>query len=251
MTNLGRLTPISFYGALRFGQSALSLATNQQSMKVFTGSSAFGKKEKVDSVSASVMLGKKAKIGSGYIDIITKDKTVIEREKTEDVNTELQNEDIVEQQNIDTNKSYMDVMFNTYESEIYGRKRMPGKDSPRPLQINETKNLDSQQQRESKINTSDPSPPVISPSVISPSVISPPVISTPVISTPVISTPVSSTPVISTPVISPILTLPKKTSVRLNGLADITSRMKSRKIHTKNEEVKIQIRENLDVLKDL
>jgi hypothetical protein len=58
MCNLGRLTPISFYGAIRFGQGALSLATNQQSMRVFQNAAAFGKKETTNAVSSSVMLGK-------------------------------------------------------------------------------------------------------------------------------------------------------------------------------------------------
>jgi len=123
MTNLGRLTPISFYGAMRFGQEALSLATNQQSMKVFMGSAAFGKREKVDSVSASVMLGKKAKIGTGFVDIISNTKITKNKSSTSDEEPfELHNEDFAEQ-NIETNQAYMDVMFNNYEGEIYGRKK--------------------------------------------------------------------------------------------------------------------------------
>jgi hypothetical protein len=122
MTNLGRLTPISFYGAMRFGQGALSLATNQQSMKVFMGSAAFGKREKVDSVSASVMLGKKAKIGTGFVDIISTNKSLPPKRKTdEQTDLEIQNEEVAEQ-NIETNQAYMDVMFNSYEGEIYGRR---------------------------------------------------------------------------------------------------------------------------------
>lgn len=127
MTNLGRLTPISFYGAMRFGQGALSLATNQQSMKVFMGSAAFGKREKVDSVSASVMLGKKAKIGTGFVDIISTSKSKPQKKVYDEGSLEIQNEDISEQ-NIETNQAYMDVMFNTHEGEIYGRREQKSKD---------------------------------------------------------------------------------------------------------------------------
>lgn len=137
MTNLGRLTPISFYGAMRFGQGALSLATNQQSMKVFMGSAAFGKREKVDSVSASVMLGKKAKIGTGFVDIISTTKIPKNKSSTSDEGSlELQNEEIAEQ-NIETNQAYMDVMFNNYEGEIYGRRNSRERSHHKPSRSND------------------------------------------------------------------------------------------------------------------
>jgi len=251
MTNLGRLTPISFYGALRFGQSALSLATNQQSMKVFTGSSAFGKKEKVDSVSASVMLGKKAKIGSGYIDILSKDKQMLSKTEkksiTEEGDLSLQNEDIVEQQNIETNKSYMDVMFNTYESEIYGRKR---KIENNNKIISENESHDSLKKDTSQKNHSTPTISQIN-TVTSSSNIE---IKSKNEDTSIpnkVTQDTSEKLQVSSPLIP---TLPKKTASRISGVTDITNRMKARKLQmtaVENVEKKIQIEDNLDVFKNL
>ena len=206
MTNLGRLTPISFYGAIRFGQGALSLATNQQSMKVFTGSSAFGKRETVDSVSASVMLGMKAKIGTGFVDIISKTK-MKEEKKNEDTYVELENEDIVEQQNIETNQAYMDVMFNTYEGEIY-RKPKTIKDIELPsVSVSHAPVSHAPKTHiEPKLNKS-----------------------------------IFETEKLMTP------SLPKKTSMRLGGLMDIQERMKSRKSETKDLVSKNYVNEKKNV----
>lgn len=130
MTNLGRLTPISFYGANRFGQGAMSLATNQQTMKVFTQAAAFGKKEKVDSVSASIMVGKQAKIGAGFVEVLpAKSKISIPQPNPVqfgDKIDEVYATQILEQdQNVETNeqnkKAYNDLMTVTIPSKIYTR----------------------------------------------------------------------------------------------------------------------------------
>ena len=217
MTNLGRLTPISFYGAMRFGQGALSLATNQQSMKVFTGSTAFGKRETVDSVSASVMLGKKAKIGTGFIDILTKDKTPIVKDKKKNIENngcqDLQNEDMVEQQNVESNHAYMKVMFNTCESEIYGNRGIT--DSPR---LKDSTTIPQENKK-------------------------PPEITQPMVQESKGSTSQQE---------SKGLSLPKKTSMRLNGLADIHQRMKAKKqAVTEEKPMKIQVEDSMNVLNNL
>lgn len=197
MTNLGRLTPISFYGAMRFGQGALSLATNQQSMKVFMGSAAFGKREKVDSVSASVMLGKKAKIGTGFVDIISTSKSKPPKKVCVDEGSlEIQNEDIAEQ-NIETNQAYMEVMFNTHEGEIYKRREQKSKDRTN-IRVQERIHMTTQEKPVNMKNDIEKTPEKIE----------------------------KSTPVL------PVL--PKKTSMRIsestNRMADIQQRMKARKL---------------------
>jgi hypothetical protein len=233
MTNLGRLTPISFYGALRFGQGSLSLATNQQSMKVFTGSSAFGKRETVDSVSASVMLGMKAKIGAGFVDIISKQKDNQETHEKEETRgeieeqLELQNEDIVEQQNIETNQAYMDVMFNTYEGEIYGkRKSIKDIDMPRIV-------LPIQHVEKIKENVPKLQEPKLQETKLHEPKLQEPKLQEPKLQQPKLQEPKLQEPKLQETKISevktPALSLPKKTSVRLGGLADISQRMKMRK----------------------
>jgi hypothetical protein len=130
MCNLGRLTPISFYGAIRFGQGALSLATNQQSMRVFQNAAAFGKKELTNAVSSSVMLGKEPE---GLFNIKFDDKkakqfmsmkpqppvytfdTVIDDSLYEQLTT---GPELIEGE--ETNQEYFDVTVSTTgESEIY------------------------------------------------------------------------------------------------------------------------------------
>jgi hypothetical protein len=131
MTNLGSLTAISFYGAQRFGQGALSLATNQQSMKVFTQAAAFGKKEKVDSVSASIMVGKQANMGEGYFEVLPSKSNVPPPQPNpvqfgQTVNNKfneviLNSEESVEQEPKDNQAYMMDVMTNNIVNPIYGR----------------------------------------------------------------------------------------------------------------------------------
>jgi hypothetical protein len=244
MTNLGRLTPISFYGAMRFGQGSLSLATNQQSMKVFTGSSAFGKKETVDSVSASVMLGKKAKIGTGFVEILSKNKVPVKSTHMNTENLEFENEDIAEQQNIETNQAYMDVMFNSYEGEIYGGRR-----------------IHQQKTREEKKEDI----PMVHNPMVETSNLVPPSLPVPSLSAPSLSVP--SLPVLppSLPVPSlPVPSLPKKvvkpaepTKPTGTRMSDIYERMKAKKLQMKEpekimEENKIsETPISLDVLRDL
>ena len=141
MTNMGRLTPISFFG-LRPDQAALSAATFQQSMKIFTQASAFGRMDNVDAVSSSVMLGQKAKIGTGFVTIIdNKNKIPPQPDVSEFTDTlDAGYDDLILQDNpnkeleqidqsIENNQAYMDVMFHANESDIYTGQKSKGQKS--------------------------------------------------------------------------------------------------------------------------
>jgi hypothetical protein len=129
MTNLGRLTAISFYGASRFGLGAMSLSTNQQTMKVFTQAAAFGKKEKVDTVSASIMLGKTAPIGAGFVTVLP-DKSKIPPpqpnpvqfsqtiDQTYKLLEEVGNEQVNQTEN---NQQYTNLISTILSNPIYGK----------------------------------------------------------------------------------------------------------------------------------
>jgi hypothetical protein len=129
MCNLGRLTPISFYGAIRFGQGALNLATNQQSMRVFQTAAAFGKKEKTNAVSSSVMLGKEPeglinikydeKKANQFLEMKAQPPARAFDDVVENLYEELtQGPDVVEGD--DTNQEYFDMLLSTtVESKVY------------------------------------------------------------------------------------------------------------------------------------
>jgi hypothetical protein len=130
MTNLGRLTPISFYGAMKFGPSTLSLASNQQSLKVFQNSAAFTKKEAVNSVSAAMMLGKVVPMGTGgSFSIIEKEKIPPPQPAPSELSTTIDNlqnemkEDEQDEVSMETNQAYNSFMFGTQSSKLYGSKR--------------------------------------------------------------------------------------------------------------------------------
>ena len=125
MCNLGRLTPISFYGAIRFGQGALSLATNQQSMRVFQNAAAFGKKELTNAVSSSVMLGKEPE---GYFEVRLdpkKSRQILDAQPqpSEQIFSEAVDEDFVkvpDTLDLDAiNQEYLDVMVTAPRSKLY------------------------------------------------------------------------------------------------------------------------------------
>jgi hypothetical protein len=194
------------------------------------------------------MLGKKAKIGTGFVDIISTSKSKVsnKRNTSDEGSLELQNEDIAEQ-NIETNQEYMDVMFNTYEGEMYGttrnsrereKSRQQSRRHIRPNDRREERTQDRAQdsvQERRDINQESRREPKDDISKIS-----------------------EKTP--NLPV------LPKKTSMRLNEqpgsrMSDIHQRMKARKLiisETKQEiksdmkvSDKIGLDENMDVLKNL
>jgi hypothetical protein len=174
MTNLGRLTPVSFFG-LRPDQAALSAATFQQSMKIFTQASAFGKMDNIDSVSSSVMLGQKAKIGTGFVSII-EDKSKIPPQpevaqfsdaldaEYDDLILQTAPEKELEQldQSIENNQAYMDVMFHANESDIYTRtSKQKGKEG----QVKEARDIVLPQVLPSGLESVAP-PKLISPSLM-------------------------------------------------------------------------------------
>lgn len=82
MTNKGRILPISYYGIQRQPIGALALASFERSMEVFKTAGAYGKIEDISSTSTSIYIGKRAPIGTGYIDVLT-DRDMIEQRQQE------------------------------------------------------------------------------------------------------------------------------------------------------------------------
>ena len=70
MTNMGEPTPITFSGISRQPIGALEKASFERAMDTFQEAAGFGKSETIKSVSAAVVIGQRAKIGTGYMDII-------------------------------------------------------------------------------------------------------------------------------------------------------------------------------------
>jgi len=74
MTNIGKITSLNFIGAKKQQRGALTLSTFEQSMKTFESAAAFGKEEKIDTVSTSIMTGKRFGVGTGFVTIDTDPK---------------------------------------------------------------------------------------------------------------------------------------------------------------------------------
>lgn len=70
MTNMGEPTPITFSGISRQPIGALEKASFERAMDTFQEAAGFGKSETIKSVSAAVVIGQRAKIGTGYIDVL-------------------------------------------------------------------------------------------------------------------------------------------------------------------------------------
>ena len=66
MTNLGFITGVTFSGVSRQDIGALEKASFEKAMEVFKEAGGFGEKKSVAGTSASIFIGKKALIGSGY-----------------------------------------------------------------------------------------------------------------------------------------------------------------------------------------
>ena len=71
MTNQGPVLPITYYGIQRQPIGTLALASFERSMNVFKSSAAYGREEGVSSTSTSIYVGKRAPIGTGYMDVIS------------------------------------------------------------------------------------------------------------------------------------------------------------------------------------
>jgi hypothetical protein len=74
MTNIGKITSLNFIGAKKQERGALTLSTFEQSMKTFESAAAFGKEEEIDTVSTSIMTGKRFGVGTGFVTIDTDPK---------------------------------------------------------------------------------------------------------------------------------------------------------------------------------
>ena len=68
MVSLGRVSGITFSGISRQPIGALEKASFQQAMETFKEASGFGERKEVKGTSASIYIGKKAQIGTGFSD---------------------------------------------------------------------------------------------------------------------------------------------------------------------------------------
>jgi len=80
MTNQGSLNPITFSGIQRQPISSLSVAAFERAMSVFSQAAAHGKRERVQSTSDSVYVGKLAEHGTGYTSLLV-DKAKLDQYK--------------------------------------------------------------------------------------------------------------------------------------------------------------------------
>jgi intein/homing endonuclease len=69
MTNIGEPIPITFSGISRQNTGTLGKASFEHAMDTFRDAAGFGKSEQIKSTSASIYVGKRAEIGTGYFDI--------------------------------------------------------------------------------------------------------------------------------------------------------------------------------------
>ncbi len=83
MVSLGRVSGLTFTGISRQPLGALEKATVQKAMDVFKEASGFGENKPVKGVSASIYVGKKALIGTGY------DEQFMDRSKFKDIEEEI------------------------------------------------------------------------------------------------------------------------------------------------------------------
>jgi hypothetical protein len=82
MTNQGRVVPITYFGIQRQPIGALALASFERAMTVFSSAASYNKVENILSTSTSIYVGKRAPIGTGYVDIIP---TQASREETKQI----------------------------------------------------------------------------------------------------------------------------------------------------------------------
>ena len=71
MTNQGPVLPITYFGIQRQPIGTLALASFERSMNVFKSAASYGRVEGVSSTSTSIYVGKRAPIGTGYVDVIS------------------------------------------------------------------------------------------------------------------------------------------------------------------------------------
>lgn len=105
MTVLGSLIPITSKGVIKHNRGALADATFQEPLTRFINSALFGGKENVDSTSASIFIGKRMNLGTGYTKYLL-DESVIKSLQKVDISSyildelkEMENEDDFETQN--------------------------------------------------------------------------------------------------------------------------------------------------------
>ena len=70
MTNSGKLTPVNRYGTTRQTTGIISKASFEESIENIINAGFFTETDHIDGVSASIMCGVNARIGTGIIDTI-------------------------------------------------------------------------------------------------------------------------------------------------------------------------------------
>ena len=82
MSSLGAIYGVTFSGVSRQPLSALEKASFEKAMDVFTEASGFGERRSVSGTSASIFIGKKALIGTGYSESYIRPENLERYEKT-------------------------------------------------------------------------------------------------------------------------------------------------------------------------
>lgn len=81
MTNRGSLLPISFWGIVRQNPGPLTVSSMGRSLDIFRTAAAFGEEEEIKTISSSVFVNRRAKIGSGYVDLKIDEQKLADFEK--------------------------------------------------------------------------------------------------------------------------------------------------------------------------
>ena len=108
MTNQARIVPIAFSGIQRQPTGFLSQASFERSMDVLSSAAGMGKREEIKSTSASIYIGKRARLGTGFTDIR------IDQKKLKDF------EDKIEKQTIKNDVSEFSNSIDQLENIVFG-----------------------------------------------------------------------------------------------------------------------------------
>ena len=81
MTNQGRLNPITISGIQRQPTGAFTKASSERAMEMFKEAAAFGRIELIASTSSAIYVGKRALVGTGYLDVEIDQKKLQEFKK--------------------------------------------------------------------------------------------------------------------------------------------------------------------------
>ena len=128
MTNQGPVLPITYFGIQRQPIGTLALASFERAMNVFKSAASYGREEGVSSTSTSIYVGKRAPIGTGYIDVISEPIP----EPTTRLTPQSINEAIWRMENTSLDSDYVDRETDMEEMFAASTPPMIGRQEERP-----------------------------------------------------------------------------------------------------------------------